>query len=46
MAGASLLSKEESEWVPELVWTLWRKEESLVPDRNYVSVIESIAQLY
>jgi hypothetical protein len=36
----------EADWASDPVWTLWRREESLVPDGNRTLTVQPIAHLY
>jgi hypothetical protein len=38
--------REEAGWVPESVWTVWRREKSLSPVRNETLVVQPVAQYY
>jgi hypothetical protein len=37
---------QETEWVPEPVWTLWNAEKYLVPAGNKTPAVQSVASWY
>jgi hypothetical protein len=37
---------QEADWIAEPVWTLWRREASLVPAAKYISVVEAVSRRY
>lgn len=43
---AQITTKHEVGWAPELIWTLWIRDKSLVPPRNQAPAIQPIAQYY